>query len=100
MVSGEMLNGPSVIDGAHVGRSVFRESLHSLVLAARWTPMSLAVFAISQSGTFVSIATNAVFTDSAVASRTVIFFLTFVSEFWKEYVVPTARLLPHSLKSL
>src|SRR3954464_7559332 len=99
MDSGEMLSGPSVSDGTQVGRSVFRGLSHSVVFAARCTPMSFAVFAMSQSGTFVSIATNAVFTEWAVASRTVSFFLTFDSEFLNEYVPPATRELPQLRKS-
>src|SRR5215213_6063721 len=99
MVRGEMLSGPRVSEGTQVGSFVVGCSVQSFAGAARCTPMDSAVLVMSQSGTFVSMATNAVFTDSAVASRTLILLLMLDSEFLNEYVPPLARWVPQLLKS-
>src|SRR5436309_1232126 len=100
MVSGEMLSGPRVSEGRQSGSSVVGCSVQSFAGAARWTPIDPAVLLMSHSGILVSMDTNAVFTDFAVASRTLIGPFSLVSEFLKLYrwVVP-ARWLPQLLKS-
>src|SRR4051794_13950856 len=94
-----MLSGPRVSEGRQVGRSVVGCPPQGFAGAARCTPIDSAVFVMSQSATFVSRATNAVFTDSAVASRTLILPFTLDSEFLNEYVPPLARELSQLLKS-